>query len=84
MTNIFKATALSLYVLAAFSAVVTLPVAITKPLFYVVVILIAAHLLELLVAFKYIRRYSGPLVDSIALTLLFGFLHWAPLKKQKV
>jgi len=37
--------------------------------------------LEVLIAFKYIQRYPGPLIDSVALTLLFGFLRWLPLKK---
>ena len=82
MNNILKTVALLLYLLAAFSAVVTLPAGFTKPLYYVVVILLAAHALEVLVAFKHIRRYLGPLVDSIALTLLFGFMHWAPLKRS--
>jgi hypothetical protein len=45
------------------------------------VALLALHVLELPFAFKYIQRYPGPLVDSVALALLFGFLHWLPLKK---
>jgi hypothetical protein len=45
-------------------------------------ILLAAHTLELLFAYKSVQRYSGPLVDSIALTLLFGLLHWKPLSKN--
>jgi hypothetical protein len=27
------------------------------------------------------QRYPGLLIDSIGLTLLFGFLHWLPLRK---
>jgi hypothetical protein len=46
------------------------------------VALLALHVLELPFAFKYIQRYPGPLVDSVALALLFGFLHWLPLKKR--
>ena len=45
-------------------------------------ILLAAHTLELLFAFKSVQRYRGPLIDSIALTLLFGLLHWKPLAKN--
>jgi hypothetical protein len=45
-------------------------------------ILLAAHTLELLFAYKSVQRYRGPLVDSIALTLLFGLLHWKPLSKN--
>ena len=43
---------------------------------------LAAHVLELLFAFKNVRRYRGPLVDSIGLTLVFGLLHWKPLLKK--
>lgn len=37
------------------------------------------HALELAFAFKYVRRYDGPLAASVALTMLFGLLHWRPL-----
>ena len=42
-------------------------------------ILLAIHAIELAVAFRHVRRYRGPLALSIALTLLFGLLHWKPL-----
>ena len=42
-------------------------------------ILLAIHVVELAVAFRHVRRYRGPLAVSIALTLLFGLLHWKPL-----
>jgi len=29
----------------------------------------------------HLRRYRGPLAVSIALNLLFGLLHWVPLKR---
>jgi uncharacterized membrane protein HdeD (DUF308 family) len=44
-------------------------------------LLIAAHVLELAVAFKYLKYYKGPLVISVILSLLFGLLHWLPLAK---
>jgi hypothetical protein len=31
--------------------------------------------------FKSVRKYAGSLVVSIALSLLFGLLHWMPLAK---
>lgn len=37
------------------------------------------HALELVFAFKHVRRYRGPLAASVALTMLFGLLHWRPL-----
>lgn len=45
--------------------------------------LLLIHLLELLLAFRHVRRYRGPLVLSIALTLLFGLLHWKPLADRR-
>ena len=41
--------------------------------------LLVAHFLELLFMFKHVRRYRGALATSVALTLLFGILHWKPL-----
>ncbi len=55
----------------------------TSVLQIVAVVLLAGHVLELLIAFGSVKRYSGPLVDSIALTLLFGFLHWGLLRKER-
>ena len=36
-------------------------------------------MLEVVFCQKHIRLYQGPLVDSIALTMAFGFVHWKPL-----
>ena len=44
-------------------------------------ILVVTHALEVPVGFKWIKRYEGPLVLSILLTLLFGFAHWMPYKR---
>lgn len=41
--------------------------------------LLVIHALELLVVFRHVRRYPGPLSVSVGLTLLFGLLHWKPL-----
>lgn len=45
----------------------------------IALILLAIHVVELAVAFRHVRRYSGSLAASIVLTLLFGLLHWKPL-----
>ena len=42
-------------------------------------LLLGAHLLEMLFMFKHVRRYAGPLWVSMVLTMLFGLLHWKPL-----
>jgi hypothetical protein len=81
MNTYLKALCLAIYVLAAIGAYVMLPSGVTSALQKVAIILLAAHTLELIVALKSVKRYPGPLVDSIALTLLFGLLHWKPLSK---
>jgi len=81
MNTYLKALCLAIYVLAAIGAYVMLPFGITSVLQKIAIILLAAHALELMVAFKSVKRYQGPLIDSIALTLLFGLLHWKPLSK---
>ncbi len=48
----------------------------------IALVLLAAHALEAVVAFRLVRRYPGPLVVSICLTLLFGLLHLKPLARQ--
>ena len=45
--------------------------------------LLGVHLLELIIMFKHVRRYSGGLPMSMLLTLLFGLLHWKPLMQTK-
>lgn len=76
-----KAVLLAIYLLAIVSACGgVLPGGIW--LQWVALILLVAHALEVLVAWGSIRKYRGPVIDSIALTLLFGFLHWLPLKKS--
>ena len=49
---------------------------------YVALILLSAHAVEVLIAFKSVKRYKGALVVSVALTLLFGLLHWIPLARE--
>jgi len=45
-------------------------------------LLLAVHTLELVLVFKQVRLYRGPLLVSVLLTLLFGLLHWQPLSAQ--
>jgi uncharacterized protein YhhL (DUF1145 family) len=81
MGDSLKAGALVIYLLAVVSVAGWLPAGLASVLQLLAAALLALHLLELPIAFKYIQRYPGPLVDSVALALLFGFLHWLPLKK---
>lgn len=49
----------------------------------VTIALLGLHALELLFAFRFLHRHRGSMAASIALSLLFGVLHWAPLARQK-
>ena len=51
------------------------------PLRNIVALMLLVHVLELAPAFPYVRRYPGSLATSIVLALLFGVLHWLPLKQ---
>jgi len=82
MNTALKAAILAIYLLAIVGAFGVLPAGVTSILQKAALILLAAHTFELLFAYKSVQRYSGPLVDSIALTLLFGLLHWKPLSKN--
>jgi hypothetical protein len=81
MNTYLKALCLVTYLLAVIGVFVALPFGVTPWLQKVAILLLLAHTLELLVAFKSVKRYPGPLIDSVALTLLFGLLHWKPLSK---
>jgi hypothetical protein len=46
-------------------------------------VVLAAHAVEACLAFRYVRRYRGPVLVSLVLTLLFGLLHVVPLARQR-
>ncbi|MES2263529.1 MAG: hypothetical protein V4724_33835 [Pseudomonadota bacterium] len=84
MNTILKGGCLAIYLLAAGAALMPLPLApgVTIALQYIAIGLLVAHALEALVMFKYVKRYPGSLAASLGLTLLFGVLHWWPLRRQ--
>jgi uncharacterized protein (DUF2062 family) len=49
----------------------------------VAMVLLVLHVGELLLVFKHVRLYKGPLAVSVVLTLLFGLLHWKPMADEK-
>lgn len=79
MINVLKTGCLAIYALALASLLFPLSGTGTA-LQYAAIFLLGAHLLELLVMLKAVRRYPGSLAVSLLLTLLFGFLHWWPLR----
>lgn len=81
MNNLLKIGCLAIYLLALAGLFVPLPFGAEIALRYVAVILLAVHLLEVPIMFRHVRRYPGSLAVSLLLTLLFGFLHWWPLRQ---
>lgn len=76
-----KLLLLVLYGLAVGSYLMTSPLSpdVVYWVRIVAMLLMAAHLLEVVVCFKKVALHKGPLLDSVLLTLLFGFLHWKPM-----
>lgn len=81
MNSLFKSLCLATYALALAVPFVTLPLDAGPYLQKLALILLAAHILELPIAYRYLKLYRGPLVDSVTLSLLYGLLHWQPLAK---
>jgi len=75
-TNL-KAGMLALYALTFVSLLIHIPGG--SVLQTIIAIVLVAHVVEVLACQKQIRLYNGPMIDSIGLTLLFGFVHWKPL-----
>lgn len=82
MLNTLSKALLSLtYVLALASLFIALPLDATPVVQKLALALLAVHLLECVLAFKYVKSYAGPLWVSVLLALLFGLLHWMPLAR---
>jgi uncharacterized protein YhhL (DUF1145 family) len=83
MNNFLKAGCLAIYGLAFVALFVPLPLGANTAVQYLALFLLAAHAVEMLLFFKKVKLYPGSLATSLALTLLFGFLHWLPLATNK-
>lgn len=82
MNAFLRVGCLAIYLLTLVGLFVPLPFGAETVLLYVAAVLLATHLLEAIVMFRHVRRYPGPLATSLLLTLLFGFLHWWPLRQR--
>jgi hypothetical protein len=77
-----KIGALVFYAATVASFFMTLPLVSPEVVHWMRLIaagLLAAHVLELIVFHRQVALYRGPMLVSVLLTLLFGFLHWKPL-----
>ena len=72
---------LAFYAATAASFVISFPPFVAAVLLYGTLALLVAHTAEVLLCWRWVRAYPGPLVLSILLTLLFGFVHWMPYKR---
>jgi hypothetical protein len=79
MNLTLKAVCIVIYLLALASLAGLLPPGMLDRVVAIAAILLILHVLELVFMFKHVRLYHGPLAVSVALTLLFGLLHWKPL-----
>lgn len=73
---------LCFYSAALGSLFLAFPAGVEAVLQYGTLALLVAHAIEVMVCLRWVRLYPGPLSASIALTLLFGFVHWMPYKKR--
>lgn len=79
MNQILKAACVLVYLLALAKLAGMFPPGQLERLPAVALVLLLAHVLELALFYRHVRLYRGPLGISVALTLLFGLLHWKPL-----
>jgi uncharacterized protein YhhL (DUF1145 family) len=81
INTLTKALLGATYLLALASLFVVLPMEAGPVVQKLALALLGVHVLECLLAFKYVKSYPGPLWVSVLLALLFGLLHWMPLAK---
>ncbi len=82
LNSIFKATILMVYLMGIASHLVAFPDQVGPIVQTVSLALLLIHALECLLAYRYIKLYSGPLLVSLVLSMLFGLLHWMPLARK--
>jgi uncharacterized protein YhhL (DUF1145 family) len=80
---LFRALCLLVYTMAIAKLAGLLPAGTFDRAPLVAGVLLLLHAAELVVVFKHVRLYRGPLAVSALLTLLFGLLHWKPLADRQ-
>tara|TARA_R110000772_G_scaffold268731_1_gene398313 strand:+ start:17187 stop:17450 length:264 start_codon:yes stop_codon:yes gene_type:complete len=82
MIKALKVLLSGFYILAVVSIFFPLLGELTLYYQYFIIAVLIAHVFEVLVFIEHIKKYPGAISTSIFLTILYGFLHWLPLKKQ--
>jgi hypothetical protein len=80
--TVLKAACLGAYIMAFAGVAGLITGELSTRAQHLALAMLLIHVLELVVMFKHVRLYRGPLPVSIALTLLFGILHWRPLARE--
>ena len=44
--------------------------------------IVVAHLLEFVLVYRMLKSSGGSMANHFAQTMLFGFVHWLPLRRQ--
>lgn len=83
MINFLKLNILVLYALAIAGLVTELPFGLSTNLRNITGVMLLIHVVEIIAARKYLTLYRGSRFDSIVLGLLFGLLHFKPLKDRQ-
>ncbi len=77
---LLRLSLIALYLLAAFGPAFGLSASATQVLRVIALGTLLVHAGELAIFTARVRHYRGPMAVSVLLTMLFGLLHWGPLK----
>ncbi len=83
MFTVLKAMCLAVYGLAIAANYIAMPGWLASGAQTLAVIMIGLHVIETFFFWRYVKMWQGPLVVSVALTLLFGILHWKPMQDDE-
>jgi len=80
MFTFLKALCLVIYAVAILANFIGMPAWLASGAQILAVIMLGLHVVETFFFWEYVKMWQGPLIGSIALTLLFGILHWKPMQ----
>jgi hypothetical protein len=81
--NTKKWQALAVYGLLAIASAVFNTTIVVTVVQWVFIVLLIVHLLEFFMVYKVLKASPGPMAAHFLHTLVFGFVHWLPLKKSQ-
>jgi predicted acyltransferase len=78
-----KWQALAMYGLMAIATLVFNTTIVVVIVQWTFIGLLVIHLLEFVMVYKLLKASPGPMAAHFIHTLVFGFVHWLPLKKNQ-